>query len=161
METYWRIVTPVNDEPAPQDLLDIASTATMRARSATTVPRWVPPTAALLGGASLIVVGLARPEFDDAVFWSIMSVGGAIFCVYIALMLWVWRRERNSGVVPRYLADLPTRRWQRVALFLLIVLVPAMVQGFLDGWAHVMFAVMLSGSTWWVLERQRRATCPS
>ncbi|MGW5918619.1 hypothetical protein ACWFPY_06480 [Nocardia fluminea] len=151
----------MNDEPSPQDQLDIAASATLRARAATPMPKWVPPTAALLGASSLIVAGLANPESDDATFWSIMAIGGAIFCVFLALTLWVWRRERNSGVAPRYLLDLPRQRWQRVSLFLLVVMVPSMVQGFLDGWAHVIFAVLLGGIGWWVLERQRRATCLS
>ncbi|MFF2083280.1 hypothetical protein ACFVVM_05870 [Nocardia sp. NPDC058176] len=106
-------------------------------------------------------MGLARPESDDADFWTVMSLGGALFCAFVALMSWIWRRERNSGVVPRYLLDLPQRRWQRVSLLLLVVLIPGVVQGFLDGWAHVVCAVLLGGIGWWVLERQRRATCPS
>ncbi|WP_194813406.1 hypothetical protein [Nocardia sp. XZ_19_385] len=151
----------MNDEPSPQAQLAIAASATLRARTATPMPQWVPPAAALLGASSLLVVGLARPESDDASFWSVMAIGGALFCVFLALMIWVWRRERNSGVAPRYLLDLPRRRWQRVSLFLLVVLVPSVVQGLLDGWAHVIYAVLLGGIGWWVLERQRRATCLS
>ncbi|NKX86092.1 hypothetical protein [Nocardia coubleae] len=148
-------------EPSPQDQLDIAASATMRARTATPVPQWVPPVAALLGASSLLVVGLARPESDDADFWAVMSIGGAIFCVFLALMTWVWHRQRSNGVAPRYLLDLPRRRWQRVSLFLVLVLVSSVAQGFLDGWAHVISAVLLGGIGWWVLERQRRATCLS
>ncbi|WP_162958588.1 hypothetical protein [Nocardia yunnanensis] len=151
----------MNDEPSPQEQLDIASSATLRARTATPMPKWVPPIAALLGASGLLVVGLARPESDDADFWSLMAIGGAIFGVFLALMLRVWRRERNSGVAPRYLLDLPRRRWQRVSLFLLIVLVPGLVQGFLHGWAHIIYAVLLGGIGWWVLERQRRVACLS
>ncbi|MFJ2664170.1 hypothetical protein ACIO14_07475 [Nocardia fluminea] len=151
----------MNDEPSLQDQLDIAASVTTRARTATPMPKWVPPVAALLAASSLVVVGSARPESDDADFWSVMAIGGAIFCVLLAVMIWVWRRERNSGVAPRYLLDLPRRRWQRVSLFLLVVLVPGLVQGFLDGWAHIIYAVLLGGIGWWVLERQRRATCLS
>lgn len=161
METYWATVTFMNDDPSPQDQLDIAASVTLRARTTTPVPKWVPPIAALLGASSLLVVGLARPESDAADFWPVMAIGGAMFCVFLALMLWVWRRERNSGVAPRYLLDLPRRRWQRVSLFLLVVLVPVLVQGLLDGWAHIIYAVLLGGSGWWVLERQRRVTCLS
>jgi cbb3-type cytochrome oxidase subunit 3 len=161
METYWRIVLFVHDEPSPRDMLTIASAATKRAQRATTTPKWLPPTAALLGGASIIVVGLARPESDDTVFWSIMAAGIGIFCGFIVVTAWVWRTERKRGVVTRRWADLPMRRWQRYSLFLLLTLVPGLVQGFLDGWAHVVFALILTAAVWWGLERQRRATCPS
>ncbi|MGW0246532.1 hypothetical protein ACWDYH_07805 [Nocardia goodfellowii] len=155
----------MNDAPTPQDLLSIASSTTMQARRAASMPGWVPPTAGLLGSSSLILAGVARPELDNAVFWPILSVAAAIFCVFLVLVTWVSHRQRKIGVVSRALADEPTRRWQRILVYSLPIVIAIAVNGFLtanpllDGWVHVVFALLLGGCTWWALERRRVATC--
>ncbi|MEU8900405.1 hypothetical protein [Nocardia sp. NPDC048505] len=149
----------MNDEPSSQDMLGIASSATRAAQRANSMPRWVPPTVALLGGASVLVVGRADPGSDE--FWSVMAAGCGIACLFVALMSWVWHAQRKRGVVPRRLLDVPVRRWQRISLLVLIVLVPALVQNFLHGWAHAVFALALTAWVWWGLEFERRTTCPS
>ncbi|WP_135236080.1 hypothetical protein [Nocardia sp. CS682] len=147
----------MNDAPTAQDLLHITSSATARARRAASMPGWVPPVAALLGGIGVMLLGLGGDSADTVV--SVCGYGVCAAC--FALLAWVWRAQRKGGVVPRFLSDEPTRRWQRLSLLVLPPLLAGIVGGLVNGWLHVLFGAFVGGWLWFGLRRQRAATCPS
>ncbi|WP_067534432.1 hypothetical protein [Nocardia crassostreae] len=147
----------MSDAPTAQDLLDITSSATLRARRAAFMPGWVPPAAGVLGGGAVALVGLGNAD-DGSGF---LCSGYGVFAIFLVMMAWVWRTQRSRGVIPRSPADEPTRRWQRFLLYVLPPLAACMLIDFAHGWLNILFGVIVGGIPWFGFARQRARACPN
>lgn len=163
METSWRTVVLVSEEPTPQEQLSIASAAMGQARRASVVPRWAPPIVGILGGIaiSLVYMGLFPPQAIDV---PLFAAGVALSCVLLGLHAWLTGVWRKSGVVPRLLVEQPTQRWKQVLLFVVPVAVVSVLGSYLgrqtgSQWMFIPFGVAFGGWLWFALAKQRAMSC--
>ncbi|MBF6096712.1 hypothetical protein [Nocardia cyriacigeorgica] len=152
-------------EPTPQEALLIAATSRDRARRSSTVPRWMPPVAGLVGGGGigLVYLGLFGPRIDPAPF----AAGIALTLLSVGLAGWLSRSWRDAGVMPRRRTDEPVQRWKQIAAFAVPVGLTVAVGQYLGShtgglrWMCLPLGLLFGCWLWFALARQRAATCRS
>lgn len=145
----------MSEAPTPQDVLDIASATTHRARTAPALSSWVPPVAALLCFGFLFLFGYTVEMFVDATITLAGVAGIVATAAFIAFMVWQWRTWRSGGVVPRLRSYRSGQRWKQVLLGWLPPFIGVSVLGGVPGWPTLAGAVITSVWLWFQLAPSR------
>ncbi|MEV0333386.1 hypothetical protein [Nocardia sp. NPDC050717] len=140
--------------PTPQDTLALATAATERARNAPPTPRWFPPTMGMLGGGATMLITAALPT--DGAARTVLGIAGIVLTLLLfGLMAWLTGVRRKVGVMPRAVADEPTRRWLRIGLFAVPPLVAGALAALVSGWQTVAAGAVIGAWIWYSLTRRR------